>query len=125
MKPFDLEKALSGAKVVTRDGRKVTELHFFKNSDDSQPLLGMLEGDRDIFSWGINGKYNSPNVASFDLFMETKVIKGYVNVYEHESYNTIRLVTSSVYESMDIAKQNTNVNSQYPYIKTIEITNKP
>jgi hypothetical protein len=31
MKPFDLEKALAGQPVVTRDGRKVLELHLYKN----------------------------------------------------------------------------------------------
>lgn len=47
MKPFDLEKALNGAPVVTRDGRDVEGLHLFKDrmeltnlADPKAVLLG-------------------------------------------------------------------------------------
>ena len=38
MKPFDLEKALNGAPVITRDGREVTQLHLFDVAEKISPL---------------------------------------------------------------------------------------
>lgn len=45
MKPFDLEKALSGAPVVTWEGKEVTQLTLFDidESLSSYPLVGVIE----------------------------------------------------------------------------------
>jgi hypothetical protein len=120
MKQFNLEKALAGEPVVTRNGKKVTQLTLL-DVKSKYSLIGVIDESFETFT--DEGVYDVDRVATdTDLFMETKVIKGYVNVYEHVSDN--RLVTSYVYESMDIAKQNISVMSQYTYLKTIEITNE-
>jgi len=65
MKPFNLERALAGDKVITRDGREVTQLVHFKNVETSNDLFGVLE--HCILSWKENGNYWGDDV--FDLFM--------------------------------------------------------
>ena len=52
MKPFDLEAALAGAPVITRDGRPVTQLHKF---DATTPLclVGVVGGE--VYSWCLEG----------------------------------------------------------------------
>lgn len=40
MKPFDLQKALAGAPVVTRDGNKVLQLHRFTDVTGPYQMLG-------------------------------------------------------------------------------------
>lgn len=55
MKPFDLEKALVGAKVVTRDGDEVTGLHLFEAGNNPEPLYGMVKGI--ICSFSRRGEY--------------------------------------------------------------------
>jgi hypothetical protein len=71
MKPFDLERALAGDKVVTRDGREVTQVTKF---DIEKPacVYGVINGH--IHTFNEIGRYN--NVESLnDLFMAPKVVK--------------------------------------------------
>jgi hypothetical protein len=56
-KPFNLEKALNGAKVVTRDGREVTQLTCFDTSDNYEYSLYGVIG-KDICCWARTGQVN-------------------------------------------------------------------
>jgi hypothetical protein len=68
MKPFDLEKALAGEPVVTRDGRPVTQLVMFEAIEEEYCLCGVLE--RSITGWLVNGKiWNITESHRRDLFM--------------------------------------------------------
>ncbi len=82
MIPFDLEKALAGEKVVTKDGREVTQFSSFD-----------LEKNSNMFSFAavVDGKsllrFNQYGVSelvidSSNLFMATKKLSGFVNVYK-------------------------------------------
>jgi hypothetical protein len=122
MKQFNLESALAGKPVITGNGRKVTQLHLF-NTNTEQPLLGIVEGDEDIFSWGTNGKYNANKDTSFDLFMATEKKSVWVNVYESEegSDDEFKVYTSRLHPTKESALAH---RKDYNYVKTIEITNE-
>lgn len=66
MKPFDLEKALSGAPVITRDGREVTQLTKF-DITVGIALVGVLNGG--VKRWYGDGRYVSDRDFCIDLFM--------------------------------------------------------
>lgn len=72
MKPFDLEKALAGDPVVTRDGRPVYQLKFLESSLYYK-FAGVLE--EDIDTWTIDGKNILNEEGGSDLFMEEKTKK--------------------------------------------------
>ena len=72
MRPFNLEAALAGAPVVTRDGREVTQLVMF-DCHDNLPVAGVLDGI--IHLWSIEGK-SGP--YKFDLFMAPTKKTGWV-----------------------------------------------
>ena len=76
MKPFNLEAALRGEKVVTRDGREVTQLTHFKGLDQ-YPLYGVIENKKALGVWSISGQWfsGSQNEIPGDLFMATKMKK--------------------------------------------------
>lgn len=65
MKPFDLEAALAGAKVITKDGREVKQLTKF-DTDISRCLVGVV--DKLLLSWFEDGRYER-NGSNSDLFM--------------------------------------------------------
>lgn len=65
--PFDLEKALAGAKVVTRDGRIITGLHLFQNVADRYPLYGVIDGK--IHGWTPSGRFAGDSDFIADLFL--------------------------------------------------------
>lgn len=115
MKPFDLEKALAGAKVITRDGREVTQLTKF-DVCSHYPLTGIISKQRETFK--LNGQYGDYKDSNFDLFMATEKRYIWVNVYYQESGSLFALSYQSQAEAMQNAKNSAN------YIKTIEITNE-
>ena len=64
---FDLEKALAGAKVVTRDGREVTQLHLFE-TNGKHPLMGVV--DDSLCGFTKKGVFDRDTTQStYDLFM--------------------------------------------------------
>lgn len=79
MKPFDLQRALSGDKVVTRDGREVTQLH--KLDAKGECLVGVI--DQFLHIWFESGAYLGGNKKNndLDLFMAPKTVKRWVNFY--------------------------------------------
>ena len=52
--PFDLQKAIAGAKVVTKDGRKVTLSQFYFGECE-YPLCGEIEGENHSRWWTLEG----------------------------------------------------------------------
>lgn len=84
MKPFNLERALAGDKVVTRDGREVTQLTKFDCRNE--PLVGVLDGI--LETWLENGKFFGSGVyCDSDLFMAPKTVKRWVNFYDGHAYH--------------------------------------
>ena len=68
MKPFNLEAALRGEKVVTRDGREVTQLKLFE-CDSDYPLAGVVIGSNCVRVWTKEGNNLPRTTSSTDLFM--------------------------------------------------------
>lgn len=91
MKPFDLVKALAGAPVVTRDGRKVEQLVKF-SPNGCIYLGGVLcnrrpNGD-ELEWWRSDGSAIGNGEEHLDLFMsEPEKVKreGWINIYSNES----------------------------------------
>ena len=76
---FDLEKALAGEKVITRDGQEVTQLVKFDVKDVDYPLLGVLSDN--INSWQCSGRYNiDESEHALDLFMAPKKLSGFMSI---------------------------------------------
>ena len=67
MKPFNLQAALNGAKVVTRDGKPVTELMKF-TTPRPYNLVAAIGGF--LFELTETGNLNDNKIDSpYDLFM--------------------------------------------------------
>ena len=121
LEKFDLEKALNGAKVVTRDGREVLELTKFENLGEL-PLVGVVDGD--LETWSIKGEYSKDTTSNMDLFIEYEVQSVWVNVYKDA--NGYLWVGGDYFATFELA-QNYATNQKYlmrPYLKTIEITDE-
>lgn len=64
--PFDLNRALAGARVVTRDGREVEWIREF--SRGPWKLRGKV-GEYTYPTWTLEGLYYTNRISPFDLFM--------------------------------------------------------
>ena len=92
MKPFSKFEALSGKPVVTRDGKKVTQLKEFEVSGPFQ-IVGVIEGNTGVNEWTDDGNYYSNHGEShLDLFMAPAVKEGYVAFGAEERQTTFGLV---------------------------------
>jgi hypothetical protein len=98
MKPFDLNAALNGAKVVTRDGREVKQLTLFSALDESQPVVGIC--NHQIEHWDRDGRYhvNTWEETIYDLFMadvdeapQITTLEGFLEAY-YPNYYTSELI---------------------------------
>ena len=83
MKPFNLEKALAGDPVVTRDGIPVTEIVRFNGLPHDRRLYGIINGG--LVSFLDNGRFSVYEFSEtkYDLFMAPKIVKksGWINIY--------------------------------------------
>lgn len=114
-KPFNLEEALNGAKVVTRDGREVTQLHKFITIDKMK-LFGVI--DEQVYCWDENGKNLFADKIEYDLFIAVETKSVWVNMYVDDN----RLWIGEAYPSKEEAIK--NIHKGINYIKTIEITDE-
>ena len=51
----EVEKALAGAPVETKDGREVTQLTKFRLCDGEEILAGIIYGQTYVSEWNMNG----------------------------------------------------------------------
>ena len=68
MKPFNLERALAGDPVVTRDGRPVKIAGYNEEAEVGQDIAGWVGGV--LSSWFNDGSYTKQlYITDADLFM--------------------------------------------------------
>ena len=85
MKPFNLEAALAGEPVVTRDGRDVTNLVYFPDAGGVYKIAGVLDECVETFTEeGFFFNYEAQ--SAHDLFMKPKKRTVWVNLYLDGSY---------------------------------------
>ena len=84
MKPFDLEKAIAGHPLVTRDGRKVLDFHYFKAAEIEFPIYALLEKGV-VESYKINGMNLQESASHYDLLLAPLKKTYWVNVYRYGS----------------------------------------
>lgn len=83
--PFNLERALAGDPVVTRDGRKVLQIAYFPNMTEDRRVAVHIEGLNYLLVVSGNGIcfLGEKAEAEDDLFMASKTKTYWVNVYIH------------------------------------------
>jgi hypothetical protein len=67
MKKFDLQKALSGAKLVTRDGREVKGFGFREGTHGDYPCTALVDGLPETYT--MNGEHSLHYDGPLDLFL--------------------------------------------------------
>ena len=83
LKPFDLKEAMAGKPVVTRDGRGFLFGGFNPNAMENVQIVGWVSGNCEAYS--NTGRYITGSESDNDLFMATKKIVRWVNVYPNTS----------------------------------------
>lgn len=99
MKPFDIEAAKRGEKVITRDGREV-RIICFDRVNKIYPIIGLVrhkDKSEGVYSFDINGsQFGNGFSKELDLFMAPKKKTLWYCLAKSE---TGRIFTSSLYSS--------------------------
>jgi len=116
MEQFNLERALAGEPVITRNGKEVTQLVYFHDVIHKDCVYGVIGNQ--IKNWCIDGKFfhDDPNEFGADLFMKPKENAIWVNVYKNK--NGILYTNGADYSSEESAKTSSD---KIGYLKTIKI----
>lgn len=83
MKPFNLQEALAGKPVVTRDGRDAT--HFVHYPEAVKHKVTAIVNGRIETYWATTGSWNYHDDGPsglHDLFMATTKKTGWINIYK-------------------------------------------
>jgi hypothetical protein len=110
--PFNLERALAGEPVITRDGRQVKRLTQISTSTKIHSILAWI--GKEYYLFDNKGKHDM--LESNDLFMVSEVMEGWFNVYSRSG----RLEIGPSYITKKEAEE--GGKSSNAYIKTIKIT---
>lgn len=78
MRPFDLKLWKAGEPVITRDGREVKELTYFRTKKGIWKVYGTVDGE--LNSWNDAGTLVSYRESHLDLFHPEPEM--WVNVYQ-------------------------------------------
>ncbi len=107
-----------GTPLITRDGREVSEWHYFKSANNPYPVKAVVDGQ--IYNYTKDGRYYKIKIQDAnDLFIKPKVRDIWVNVCVNQKGE---LDISSIYPSY-ISAINNRVRG-IDYIKTIRITDE-
>lgn len=119
MKEFDLEKAMAGAPIMTRDGREARIIGERKHPE--YPLVVAVcdkDGTEDIYLYTYEGRSYVHQICDEDLVMVPIVHKKYANFYlKYGDFHDL----GEVYDNRDVAIRNILYDKDHKYIKTIEI----
>jgi len=83
LKPFNLEAALRGEKVVTRSGEKVGTIAHFPEIKGSGRSVVFAAVSNMVLAYTVDGERESARGTDHDLFMapKTEIVK--VHLYRH------------------------------------------
>jgi hypothetical protein len=121
LEKFDLEKVIHGARVITRDGREVSQLTKFETYDKFC-LYGLV--DEQVYCWSIKGEYSDNSSCSMDLYIVGKVRRVWANVMKYA--NGDLFVGSECFPTLEAALNFARNSKGFKrnYVKTIQITDE-
>jgi len=96
MNPFNLEAALRGEPVVTRDGRPVKIAGYNEEAFENRQILGWLHGG--VWAWTKAGK--CPDDEMCDLFMAPRERKEWVVIWRDKYGNPEQSSVCSEYPKL-------------------------
>ncbi len=67
-KPFDLQKAIAGAKIVSRDGREVEQFFYFDKATQAKFPIGVVfKGDGVLYGYNVKGEGVSEQLGEINI----------------------------------------------------------
>lgn len=103
MKPFDLTRMLAGDKVITKNGRRVVQYHYF---EPLKIIVAHVEGENEVLRFTHDGLRitDIEFIPQQDLVMAPNNVEIYQNVYNLYNTNYPRAIHHIEYKTFEEAK---------------------
>ena len=101
MKPFNLEKALAGAPVITREGRKVVRIFYAEEACENSQVICVFETGA-VFPYYKDGTYTNSSSAH-ELVMAPTKKEGWVVMFHNNSQKDF-IVGTKIWASKEDAE---------------------
>lgn len=106
-KPFNLQDALQGKSIITRDGRSVKIAGYNPEANHYYSLVGWVNGETQ--SWSMDGKYYRGGESDDDLFMASETKDVWVVLFQSKAKD----ILSHAYETEEYAYDALRHHSHY------------
>ena len=113
-RPFNLEEALAGKPVVTRDGRSVKIAGYNPEAEKYETVIGWAHGLSK--SWSDKGVYILETEHQLDLFMAPEAKDVWVVLWVSDG-----VVYSCAFEKLEDAKEIDENNDKMPHRQSLGI----
>jgi hypothetical protein len=114
MKPFNLEKALAGERVITNDGREVLDMAYLQKRK-WYPVLVLFADANIIQAYTIDGLCCLGN-ENDNLFMYSQKMTYYLNIYRNKKSKE---VWTAKWTYLTEEESRRNISDLDFYVKTI------
>lgn len=101
MKPFNLEQALAGAPVITREGRKVVRIFYAEEACENSQVICVFETGA-VFPYYKDGTYTNSSSAHELVMVPTKK-EGWVVMFHNNSQKDF-IVGTKIWASKEDAE---------------------
>ena len=120
MKPFNLEEAIVGKAICTRNGEKVKFVAYVKEATDCRNVVALVGGQ--ILTYLADGRYTLELYceSDLDLFMAPVMREGWVPMAELKGEVVLR--HHRVFNSKEDAYESHQTKTPYDKIFTGKIT---
>lgn len=123
MKPFNLQEALAGKPVVTRDGRKVQDIRHLPSAT-MYTVVGVVDGSlENPRTFTHHGAFSANDVEN-DLFMAPQKKKGWINIYQKEGktesgyyYGNVMAISS--HRVIHSCRESADAGASSPYVQDL------
>ena len=82
MSEFNLQQAIAGARVCTKNGDEVTDLCIFESLEDPCKLVGVCQNS--VYTWNTKGTFGH-SANNYDLQMMPKIVTKWVVCFYKEA----------------------------------------
>ena len=137
MKPFNLKQALSGAKLVTRNGIEVSG--FRKSKYKTYPYTANVQGEDFLFT--AKGEFDKERADSIDLFIDDsqpdiseirdyvhdnpELVRGWLGMDSMEQVNLQMILSMPLLSAVDVAHLiSSDLHNELIYIATQKLQDK-
>jgi hypothetical protein len=117
MKPFNLQEAIAGKPIQTRDGRVLKFVAHVPEAGEGYEVV-VMKGDGYVGCWCEDGRYLKEEETDSDIVMVTVIKTYYVNVFK-SNYSGAIFTSHPLDNKIEVEGHKEEYSNNSTFIKTL------